>query len=82
MEDIKTTLIECWWYKDRHYNVKLIRSIDWFWDKVYRLTCINVILNKKIELSKIDDEFTREEIKNVIINYSLFLLKIKNGSYL
>ena len=82
MDELKTTLIECWWYKNRHYTVKLTRSIDWFWDKLYKLTCFNIPINKKIELSKFNDEFTREEIKNVIINYNLFLLNIKNGKYL
>ena len=73
-----TKLIKTWSFNGRHFSLKASEWIYWYWPYVETLTIINVILNKRLTLQKIDDEFTDDEIKNVIINFNLFMLEIKN----
>ena len=75
-------LLRTWTFNGRHYSIKCSEWIYWYWPYVETLTILNVLLNKRLTLQKIDDEFDDEEIKNVIINFNLFTLEIKNENIL
>lgn len=72
-----TKVRDYWKFKNWHYVIKASEGIYWYWPYVETLTITNVLLNRKISIQKIDDEFSLDEIQNIIINSSLFDLTIK-----
>ena len=74
-----TKLIDYWKINDRNYYLKQEGELWIFNDYITSLIIINIPLNKKIVLNKINETFKQEEIYNIIINYSLFDLKVKTN---
>lgn len=70
-----TKVRDYWKFKNWHYVIKASEGLYWYWPYTETLTLTNILLNKKLEMSLIDDEFSLDDIQNIIINYHLFELK-------
>lgn len=78
-----TKLIDYWKINDRNYYLKQEWELWIFNDFTTTLTLINIPMNRKLVLNKINESYTQEEIYNIIINFYLFDLQVKtNGKYL
>lgn len=72
-----TKVRDYWKFKNWHYVIKASEGLYWYWPYTETLTLTNILLNKKLEMSLIDDEFSLDDIQNIIINYHLFELKYR-----
>jgi len=70
-----TKVRDYWKFRNWHYVIKASEGLYWYWPYTETLTLTNILLNKKLEMSLIDDEFSLDDIQNIIINYHLFELK-------